>query len=167
MAFAGRQRKQRKGRPCRLHKQIRRPKVLSASMAQAIPQLSPPPPKGDDHGVDIGEVFQDLEADGGVSGDHLGVADRVDKEPVEPRKTTVHERVPPLGKGHLNWFSAQPADPHRVFWSEGRDPALLRCRECPVDEPPRPLLGPYFRRWRSGHDPPDPRVPGGCRLPVV
>ena len=48
-------------------------------IAVATPEMSPPPPIGDDDDVDVRQVVEDLESGRAVAGDQLGIVERVDE----------------------------------------------------------------------------------------
>ena len=83
----------------------------SCLTALAIPTESPPPPYGHEHGVQVGQVFDELQPDRPVPGHHALVLDRVHEEPVDALEARVDDRLPPLLLGHLDHAAAEALDP--------------------------------------------------------
>ena len=48
-------------------------------IANATPEISPPPPTGTTTGVDLGKLFEQLEADRPLSGDDVFIVEGVDE----------------------------------------------------------------------------------------
>src|SRR5207244_2786655 len=64
----------------------------------------------DQHGVRVGQVFEQLETDRAVPRHHAVVLDRMDEEPVIAREAGFHDRAEPLVHGHGQHTAAEALD---------------------------------------------------------
>ena len=66
------------------------------------PGEEPAAAEGHEHGVDVGEVLDELEPDRAVPRHHPLVLDRVDEEPVDALEAGLDDRLPPALERHLD-----------------------------------------------------------------
>jgi hypothetical protein len=79
-------------------------------MTEAMPQLKPPPPKGDDHGVELAQVLENFQANRPIAGNHGGVDDRMNEDPRNAGGVSGHQDVPPVRERSPHDFATKPFD---------------------------------------------------------